>query len=152
MNAPIFSLPNQNGEIRSLNEYRGHWVVVYFYPKDDTPGCTTEACSFRDTNDLFINQNITVFGISKDSVVAHKKFADKYHLSFDLLSDPTAETIKAYGAWGTQKFLGKEYDGILRTTFIIGPDGEIKKEYPKVTPSEHAQNILEDIQSLKTAP
>ena len=149
MNAPTFSLQNQNGETISLADYAGRWLILYVYPKDDTPGCTTEACSFRDNIALFEGNGVAILGISKDTVTSHRKFVDKYNLPFDLLSDPTAETIKAYGAWGKKKFMGKEYDGIMRKTFIIGPNGEIKKEYPNVTPAEHAQQILADLVELQ---
>jgi len=149
MKPPRFSLPNQKGEIRNLADYKGRWVIVYFYPKDDTPGCTTEACSFRDNIALFEGMGVTIFGISKDTVTSHRKFVDKYDLPFDILSDRSAETIQAYGAWGKKKFMGREFDGILRKTFIVGPDGELKKVYPDVTPAEHAQEILKDLKEMQ---
>lgn len=135
--APSFSLPDQNGVTHSLKDYKGKWVLVYFYPKDDTPGCTKEACGFRDIAAEYKKNNVTVIGISKDSVISHKKFAEKYHLTFTLLSDESTETLKAYGAEG-----GK------RISFLIGLDQTIQKEYLKVDVFSHAKEILEDIKSL----
>lgn len=149
MKAPQFSLQDQTGNIHNLEAYRGKWVVVYFYPKDDTPGCTVEACNFRDNMSSLIAENTIVFGISKDSTKSHSKFIAKYNLNFALLSDETLETIKAYGAWGPKKMFGKEYDGIIRKTFIINPEGEIVKEYSEVTPENHATEVLVDIKKLK---
>ncbi|MDB5178245.1 MAG: alkyl hydroperoxide reductase/Thiol specific antioxidant/Mal allergen [Patescibacteria group bacterium] len=137
--APAFSLPDQNGATRSLAEFAGTWLIVYFYPKDDTPGCTTEACSFRDEYRYLQEKGLNVVGISKDSVASHAKFAAKYGLNFPLLSDESAGIIKAYGAWGL---------GTKRTTFLINPEGGIAKEYPKVTPKDHAVEILRDFEAL----
>lgn len=148
MKAPIFSLPDQNNKIHSLEDYKGQWVVVYFYPRDDTPGCTKEACGFRDKSQPYKDQNIIVLGISKDSVVSHKKFAEKYHLNFPLLSDESKKTIIAYGAWGEKKFLGKTFEGILRKTFLIDPTGEMRKTYDKVDVLNHADTILQDIKGI----
>lgn len=149
MKAPNFSLPDQNNKIHSLEDYKGQWVVVYFYPRDDTPGCTKEACGFRDKSQPYKDQNIIVLGISKDSVVSHKKFAEKYHLNFPLLSDESKKTIIAYGAWGEKKFLGKTFEGILRKTFLIDPTGEIRKTYDKVDVLNHADTILQDIKGIQ---
>lgn len=149
MKAQDFSLPDQDNKFHSLKDYEGKWVVLYFYPKDDTPGCTTEACSFRDNIKILQDLGVVVLGISKDSVLSHKKFAQKYHLNFPLLADITAETIKAYSAWGKKKFMGKEFEGILRTTYLINPDGEIAKVYEKVDPLNHADLILSDLQTLQ---
>lgn len=148
--APSFTLPDQTNSLRSLEDYRGKWVVLYFYPKDDTPGCTTEACSFRDEYQYLQEQGIEVLGVSKDSVKSHEKFAQKYSLNFPLLSDTSAETIKAYGAWGQKKFMGREFEGILRQTYLISPDGKIAKEYPKVTPKDHVVEIIKDFESLRS--
>lgn len=148
MKAPHFSLPDQNNIIHHLSGYREKWVVLYFYPKDDTPGCTKEACSFRDYLDLLHKEHVIVLSVSKDSPSSHKKFAEKYRLNFPLLSDETAHIIKAYGAWGKKKFMGREYEGILRTTFLINPQGIIVKEYKNVDPTDHAQKIYEDIKKL----
>jgi peroxiredoxin Q/BCP len=147
--APSFTLPDQTGTPRSLRDYAGTWLVVYFYPKDDTPGCTDEACSFRDGFGQLAEKGVQVVGISKDSVKSHAKFAEKYHLNFPLLADVSHETIEAYGAWGPKKFMGREYDGIARMTFLINPAGEIVKEYPKVTPKGHAEEILTDVETLQ---
>jgi len=149
MQAPAFTLLNQDNQSVSLKDYRGKWVIVYFYPKDDTPGCTTEACSFRDQIEIFSKQGVTIFGISKDTITSHKKFIAKYDLPFSLLSDRDGEVIKAYGAWGDKKMFGKEYEGILRKTFIISPQGDIAKEYEDVTPANHAEEILKDLEMLR---
>jgi peroxiredoxin Q/BCP len=146
--APLFSLPDQNGTAHALKDLRGSWILLYFYPKDDTPGCTTEACNFRDNIHLLTDKKIAVFGISKDTVRSHFKFADKFKLSFPLLSDPSTETIKAYGAWGPKKFMGREFLGTQRKTFLISPDGEIMKEYYGMDLKTHAQEILKDIDPL----
>ena len=148
--APDFTLTDQNGNIHGLTDYAGKWVVMYFYPKDDTPGCTTEACSFRDERDAIMEYgNAVVIGVSKDTVAAHKKFADKYNLNFTLLSDPSHSMIEAYGAWGPRKFMGREFYGIIRSTVIIDPDGNIVKEYPKVDPKKHAVQIIDDLRTLQ---
>ena len=148
--APDFNLPDQDGQAHKLSDNRGRWVVLYFYPRDDTPGCTTEACSFRDQYDWLQQQGITLLGVSKDSVASHRKFADKYNLHFPLLSDPEHKVIEAYGAWGRKKMMGREFDGTIRQTFIIDPSGQIVKTYPKVTPKDHAVQIRNDIQALAT--
>ena len=148
--APDFSLSDQNNKTHSLSDYSGKWVVLYFYPKDDTPGCTTEACSFRDERDAIAEYgNCVVIGVSKDDVKSHKKFADKFDLNFTLLSDPELETIKAYGAWGERSMFGRKYMGIIRSTVIVDPKGNIAKEYPKVDPKKHAAEIIKDLKSLQ---
>lgn len=150
--APDFQLPDQQGAMKSLTSYAGKWVVLYFYPKDDTPGCTKEACSFRDEREAIAEfGNAEVIGISKDSVKSHAKFADKYGLNFTLLSDESAETIDAYGAWQLKKFMGREYMGIQRMTVIINPSGYIAKTYPKVDPKKHAAEITSDLRQLQAA-
>ncbi|MEI6478074.1 MAG: thioredoxin-dependent thiol peroxidase [bacterium] len=149
MKAPDFSLQDQTDTTRKLSDYAGKWLVVYFYPKDDTPGCTKEACSFRDSGAVFAEQDVAVVGISADSVASHAKFAEKYHLTFTLLSDPTKETIRAYGSWGEKSMYGKLFEGIIRKTYLISPEGEIAKEYPKVTPDKHAEQILKDLEELR---
>ncbi len=146
--APTFALPDQTGTIRTLADYAGQWLVIYFYPKDDTPGCTKEACSFRDVYSELEKAGVGVVGISKDSVRSHAKFAEKYHLNFSLLADVSAEVIKAYGAWGPKKFAGREFDGIVRTTVLVNPDGQIAKVYPDVTPEGHGEQILADVAAL----
>ncbi|MGH7233865.1 MAG: peroxiredoxin, partial [Candidatus Saccharimonadales bacterium] len=140
---------DQSGQWHELKDYRGHWLVLYFYPKDDTPGCTAEACSFRDERaDISALQNVDVVGVSKDSVASHKRFADKHHLDFTLLSDPEHETISAYGSWKPHKFIGKSFLGTERNTFIISPDGDIAKRYNRVNPSEHAKEIIAELRRL----
>lgn len=149
--APDFSLEDQHGKVHSLNDYAGKWLVLYFYPKDDTPGCTTEACNFRDERSAIAELgNAEVVGVSKDSVKSHKKFADKYNLDFTLLSDESLETIKAYNVWGERSMYGKVYMGTIRSTFIIDPDGNIAKHYPKADPKKHAVEIINDLKSLQT--
>ncbi|MFZ2206055.1 MAG: thioredoxin-dependent thiol peroxidase [Microgenomates group bacterium] len=145
--APNFSLPDQDGVIRTLTDYKGSWVLVYFYPKDDTPGCTKEACGFRDLAQEYKKNNVIILGISKDSVASHKKFAEKYHLSFPLLSDETKDVIKTYGAWGEKKFMGRVFDGIKRVSFLINPDQMIQKEYLKVDVFNHSKEIVQDTTS-----
>jgi peroxiredoxin Q/BCP len=147
--APTFTLPDQTGTDVSLSDYAGKWLIVYFYPKDDTPGCTTEACSFRDEYDYLKEKGLSVVGISKDSVKSHAKFAEKYHLNFPLLADPEHEIIEAYGSWGPKKFMGREFLGVHRNTYLINPDGKIAKEYVGVTPKEHVGQILKDFQTLE---
>lgn len=150
--APDFSLQDQDGTQHSLNDYKGRWVVLYFYPKDDTPGCTTEACSFRDEREAIAEYgNAVVVGISADSVASHKKFANKYGLSFTLLSDPTHKAIKAYKAWQPKKMFGREFLGIVRKTVIIDPSCLIAKEYPTVDPKAHAAEIIKDLQALQSS-
>ena len=132
MKAPDFNLPDQNGKMHALADYKGKWLVVYFYPKDFTPGCTKEACGFRDASGEFTKRGIKIVGISKDSVSSHKKFIQKYNLNFTLLADPEHTVIESYGAW-------------RRNTYLINPKGEIVKEYKKVDPISHASQILKDV-------
>jgi len=148
MNATDFNLPDQDGKIHTLKEYRGKWVILYFYPKDDTPGCTKEACSFRDSIAQFQKFGVVILGVSKDSVALHRRFADKYHLNFTLLSDESRQMIDAYHAWGVKKFLGREFEGVLRITYLINPAGEIAKTYEKVNPLVHSAEILADLKML----
>lgn len=152
MKAYDFSLPDQNGEFHKLSDYKGQFVVLYFYPKDDTPGCTVEACSFRDNQEVFRKNGIVVLGVSKDTVVSHKKFAQKHNLSFTIFSDVEKKVIKKYQAWSEKKFLGKTYEGVLRKTYLIDKDGNIIKIYEKVNPLTHAAEILKDIEEIKTMP
>lgn len=149
MSITEFHLPDQNGEYHKLAYYKGKWVVLYFYPKDDTPGCTKEACEFRDRFDDFADKGIVVLGISKDTVASHKKFAEKYNLNFPLLADESGDTVKAYDAF--DKFHLPGFSGVKRKTFLISPQGEIVKEYPNVNPITHAKEILTDIQGLGTS-
>lgn len=145
MKAPEFNLTDSEGNQHQLSDYEGETIVVYFYPKDDTPGCTKEACSFRDAYADFKEAGVEVIGISPDTEKSHKKFANKYDLPFTLLSDPDHEVSEAYGVWGLKKYMGREYEGIYRTTFIIGPEGEIKRVFENVKPSDHSQEVLEEV-------
>jgi len=140
--APEFSGLTQDGSSISLKGLAGKSVVLYFYPKDDTPGCTKEACGFRDVYSQIQGKNAVVIGVSADGVESHKKFAEKFNLNFPLLADEDKAAVMAYGAWGEKNMYGKTYMGILRTTFVIGPDGVIKAVFPKVKPEEHAAEIL----------
>jgi peroxiredoxin Q/BCP len=145
MKAPSFQLPDQEGKIHTLKQYEGKWVILYFYPKDDTPGCTKEACSFRDSTEEFKKLGVIILGVSKDSVASHKKFAEKYHLNFPILSDESKNVIHAYHAWGEKKFMGRVFEGVKRTTTLIDPQGNIKKVYENVNPLIHASQVLSDI-------
>jgi peroxiredoxin Q/BCP len=145
--APDFTLPDQNGALHTLSAYRGKRVLIYFYPKDDTPGCTKQACALRDAFPDFGKLDLVVLGISPDSVKSHKKFAEKYELPFTLLADEGKEAVHAYGVWGRKKFMGREYDGVFRTSFLIGPDGRIENVYEKVKPEQHAAEVLADLGS-----
>jgi peroxiredoxin Q/BCP len=146
--APNFSLSDQNGEVHSLSAYRGKWVLLYFYPKDNTPGCTKQACMLRDAYPDFGKLNCVVFGISTDSEKSHKKFEEKFQLPFTLLADTEKEVVKAFGVWAPKKFMGREFLGTLRTSFLIDPEGKIAKVYEKVKPELHANEVLRDLKSL----
>lgn len=139
---PDFSLPDQNGRIFNSKDYVGKPLVIYFYPRDNTPGCTKEACSFRDSYGEYEKRGVTVVGISADSPVSHGKFAQKFNLPFILLADTEKAVLKAFGAWGEKKLYGKVYEGLIRSTFVIGADGRVKKVFPKVSPAGHADEVL----------
>lgn len=145
--APDFSLLDQKGKTHKLSDYRGKWVLLYFYPKDNTSGCTKEACEIRDNISEFGKMNTAVLGISADSVKSHEKFAQKYKLPFPLLSDEGKNVVKLYGAWGKKKFMGREYDGIYRISFLIDPKGKIAKLYGNVKPDTHATEVLGDLRT-----
>jgi len=145
--APDFTLLDQDGVSHALSSYRGKRVLLYFYPKDDTPGCTKEACLLRDALPDFTKLDALVFGISADSVKSHRKFADKYGLPFPLLADEEKQVVKQYGVWGRKKMMGREYDGIFRTSFLIAPDGTIEKVYENVKPELHAAEVLKDLEA-----
>lgn len=149
--APDFLLPDQQGTLHALAEYKGKWIVLYFYPKDDTPGCTAEACSFRDARTDLQEKGIEVIGVSVDPVRSHAAFAEKYELPFTLLSDEHKKTVEDYGVWAEKSMYGKTYMGILRTTFLIDPSQRIVAIYEKVTPEEHAGLILRDFDALQAA-
>lgn len=141
--APDFTATNTNGETVRLKDLRGKKVVLYFYPKDDTPGCTKEACSFRDSFAQFRKQGIEVIGVSTDSEASHKKFTAKYELPFTLLADTDHSIADAYGVYGEKKFMGRTYMGVKRMTFLIDEKGKVRKVFEKVKPEEHAQEVLE---------
>ena len=143
--APTFSLFDQDGNTHTLEQYLGKKVLVYFYPKDDTPGCTTEACSFRDNYQDLSDAGLVVLGISKDTVKSHKKFVEKYDLPFPLLSDEDTSVCQAYGVWGMKKFMGREYMGISRSSFLIDEKGDITKIYNEVKPKEHVSEIKDEL-------
>ncbi len=144
--APTFTLPDQDGNIHTLKQYTGKKVLVYFYPKDDTTGCTTEACTFRDGYKEFQKMGLVILGVSADSVKSHKKFAEKFALPFPLLSDESRKICEAYGVWQKKKFMGREYMGIMRMSFLIDEEGKIAKIYEKVKPPVHASEVKADIQ------
>lgn len=143
--APEFTLPDKDGNKVSLSDFKGKKVVVYFYPKDNTPGCTQEACDFRDNFPEFNKINAEVIGISKDSVKSHEKFSDKYELPFKLLSDEDTKVIQDFGVWKEKKMFGKSYMGIVRSTFIIDEQGVIQKVFPKVKVKEHIEEVLKEL-------
>jgi thioredoxin-dependent peroxiredoxin len=140
--APDFTLSDENGTSRSLSSYRGQAVVLYFYPKDDTPGCTTEACNFRDSYSDYQKAGVTILGVSPNSPKSHTAFKEKYHLPFTLLADEDHKVCELYGVWGRKKYMGKEYDGVFRTTFVIDAAGKIIKVFENVKPAEHALEVL----------
>ncbi len=141
--APGFSLEDASGRARSLSEWKGRKIILYFYPKDDTPGCTKEACGFRDRHAEISSKGAIVVGISADKPASHAKFAEKYGLPFVLLSDPEHRALEAYGVWGEKKLYGKVFMGITRSTFLIDEEGRIAKAWPKVSPEGHAEELLE---------
>lgn len=143
--APNFALTDQHGTTHSLAEYAGMQVLLYFYPKDDTPGCTTEACGFRDRLNELKSKNMQVLGVSIDNEKSHKKFAEKYQLNFPLLADTDKKVVKAYGVWKEKSMYGKKYMGIMRESFLIDPKGMILKHYENVKPDIHVEEILRDI-------
>ena len=140
--APQFTVATSGGGKTSLADYLGKQVILYFYPKDDTPGCTKEACAFRDDFAVFKKKGAVVLGVSTDSVKAHDKFVEKFKLPFTLLADEDKKIVEAYGVWGEKTFMGRKYMGTNRVTFLIGPDGRIKKIWPQVKPDEHAAEVL----------
>ncbi|PIR85343.1 thioredoxin-dependent thiol peroxidase [Candidatus Kaiserbacteria bacterium CG10_big_fil_rev_8_21_14_0_10_45_20] len=146
--APNFTLLDQTGSPHTLTDYRGRWVLIYFYPKDSTPGCTKEACMLRDAFPRFEGIHAEVFGISKDTVASHKSFAEKYNLPFPLLADEDKKVVEQYGVRRDKKMMGKTYKGIARTSFLIDPDGVIQKIYEKVKPEVHAEEVLADLKDL----
>lgn len=146
--APRFTLLDENETERSLSDYRGKPVVVYFYPKDDTPGCTKEACGFRDDYSAYEQSGVEILGVSPDTPKSHAKFKAKYDLPFHLLADTDKQVCRAYDVWGLKKSYGREYEGVLRTTFLIDSEGIIAKVFKNVKPAEHSEEILEALQEL----
>jgi thioredoxin-dependent peroxiredoxin len=143
--APDFELMDNEGKLHKLSDYQGQTIVVYFYPKDDTPGCTKEACSFRDAYADFREAGVEVIGISPDNEKSHSKFIQKYELPFILLSDPDHQVCETFGVWGLKKYMGREYEGVYRTTFVIGPDGVIKRVFEDVKPADHSHEVLAEV-------
>lgn len=147
--APAINLPDQDGKMQKLSDYKGQWVLIYFYPKDNTPGCTTEACGIRDSFPNFNKLKVKVFGISADSVAKHKKFAEKYELPFTLLADEGREVVEKYGVWDKKSMYGRIFMGINRTSFLVDPNGKIVRIYEKVKPADHAAQVLADLKDLQ---
>jgi len=140
-----FTLKNKNGEDIKLSDYRGRKVILYFYPKDNTPGCSKEACGFNENLDAFASKNAVIIGVSKDTVASHLKFSSKYNLQFEILADPDLEVLKAYGVWQMKKSYGKEYMGTVRTTYVISEEGIIEKVYKVTRVNNHVEKVLEEI-------
>jgi thioredoxin-dependent peroxiredoxin len=143
--APHFSLPDETGAIRNLSDYRGKKVILYFYPKDDTPGCTTEACNFRDDYSAYVEADVIILGVSPDSTKSHKKFKEKFKLPFPLLADEQHTVCESFGVWGKKNFMGKAYLGVLRTTFVIDENGIIAQVFDNVKPAQHSVEILSSL-------
>lgn len=146
--APDFQLPDQNGKINRLSDYRGQWVLLYFYPRDNTPGCTAEACAIRDIWGEFKAKGLVVLGVSTNSVDSHKKFETKHSLPFTLLADEGKEVVKKFGVWAPKRLAGHEFLGTKRTSFLIDPEGKIAKVYENVKPAVHAAEVLRDFEAM----
>jgi len=147
IDAPDFSLPDETGTLRRLSDYRGKPVVLYFYPKDDTPGCTAEACNFRDDYSVYRRAGVVILGVSPDTSKKHTQFKEKYSLPFTLLADVDHKVCELYGVWGRKKYMGREYDGVFRSTFLIDAQGRIIKIFEGVKPAEHSKEVLAELQS-----
>lgn len=143
--APDFELPDETGGMRKLSDFRGQPVVLYFYPKDDTPGCTTEACNFRDDYSAYEKAGVTILGVSPDSVKSHAKFKQKFGLPFPLLADDGHKVCETYDVWALKKFMGREYMGVLRTTFLVDAEGRILRVFEKVKPADHSAELLAEL-------
>jgi len=149
MKAPEFCLPNQDETEICLRDLAGKWIILYFYPKDNTPGCTTEACDFTEAIEEFEDLDAVILGVSPDSPKKHRNFIEKKNLKITLLSDENKDVIKAYGAWGKKKMYGKEYEGVIRSTFIISPDGEIVAEWKNVRVKGHVEKVKQKLKELQ---
>jgi peroxiredoxin Q/BCP len=147
--APELALPDDEGTVHRLADQRGRWTLVYFYPEDDTPGCTTEACQFRDLHPVTSGEGLSVWGVSPDGAASHAKFRSKFELPFTLLSDDGHKVADAYGSWALKKNYGKEYMGIVRSSFLVGPDGRVAHAWPKVKADGHAADVLETYRALR---
>jgi peroxiredoxin Q/BCP len=145
--APDFTLQDETGTEQTLSEFRGAPVVLYFYPKDDTPGCTTEACNFRDDYSAYQQAGVRIVGVSPDSPKSHAKFKAKYNLPFSLLADVDHQVCEQYGVWGPKKLMGREYEGVYRTTFLIDKDGKVARVYENVKPADHSAEILDKLRA-----
>jgi peroxiredoxin Q/BCP len=145
--APDFALADETGTIRKLSDFHGKAVVLYFYPKDDTPGCTLEACNFRDDYHVYEENGVVILGVSPDNSKSHAKFKEKFNLPFSLLADENHVLCERYGVWGLKKMMGREYDGVFRTTFLIGPDGTLLKVWENVKPDGHSAQVLEALKN-----
>ncbi len=146
--APAFELPDDTGALRRLSDFRGKPLVLYFYPEDDTSGCIKEACSFRDDYSAYEKANVTILGVSPDTVESHVKFKEKYQLPFPLLADVGHKVCDLYGVWGPKKIMERDYEGVLRTTFLIDGRGQVARVFEKVRPSEHSVEVLEALKNL----
>lgn len=147
--APTFKGVDQNGNEHMLSDYAGKWILLYFYPKDNTPGCTIEAELFRDHIDAFGEKDVVILGVSPDSVKSHQKFSEKFDLPFPLLADEDKKIIETYGVWGEKKFMGRTYEGVYRNSFLINPEGVVVKVYENVKPKLHAEEVLKDLKELQ---
>ncbi len=148
ISAPDFSLVDDQNVTRRLSDFRGKPVILYFYPKDDTPGCTTEACNFRDDYSAYETSGVTILGVSPDSPKSHARFKKKYSLPFPLLADEGHKICSEYGVWGPKKMMGREYEGVLRTTFLIDQNGKIARVFENVRPAEHSAEVISAIQAM----
>lgn len=146
--APDFELPDKNQKKHSLSDFAGRNLVLYFYPKDNTPGCTKEACNFNNSLDIFKSLKTNVVGISADSIASHESFSNKYKLNFLILSDTDRKTVQDYGVYQPKKFMGKDYLGVVRTTFLIDKKGIIRKVYDKVNPISHSEEVIKDLEKI----
>ncbi|MBM3152645.1 MAG: thioredoxin-dependent thiol peroxidase [Chloroflexi bacterium] len=146
--APDFTLPDEKNHLKRLSDFRGRAVVLFFYPKDETPGCTVEACNFRDSYGAYVDADVIVLGVSPDAPKSHSQFKEKHNLPFPLLADTHHEAASLYGVWGLKKYMGREYEGVIRTTFLIDSNGRIARVFENVKPAEHSAQVLSAIEKL----